>query len=406
MLRDCGAINVFVDLPTYASESNGICCLYDLSHELAAKGFSVTGVPRNFGKYRKNIDKLPDRFKSIKIAPKLFGTKNCVFIVSETVSPRIVNSARRNGALIVWWQLAPYGLLGAKSCPEPGDLSLPFSSYVDPAADLYFYYQPRLAKEWIDALSNTSKCCAAKKSFLIYSGKGRLVKLPQFLLDACKQADVQFITRTHPATRRQLFKYMQNSHGLISFDELTNLNLEAVSIGLPVFLANPLFPAKSRNRFGVPGFIDRVFTDPQLFLNQAQLRYEGTHDTIEEGLLTRFNASTVDLISNIITGDEPDPRFLVSAQDLLDYRKYCSLLKRKRVIYTHIGGHPGGSILFKPYVDLLRKGKSCSLLMICISALDNLYCYLGIFLVHPSLFVFGFVKRFKAACVYLINLIQ
>ena len=61
-----------------------------------------------------------------------------------------------------------------------GDYTLPFSSCVNPDANKFYYYQPRIDKYWkaaLEILSNDRK--KLKKNIIaIYTGKGRISKLP------------------------------------------------------------------------------------------------------------------------------------------------------------------------------------------------------------------------------------
>ena len=69
-------------------------------------------------------------------------------IACDTTSINLLNFARSKKLNILWWQLAPYNFLGNKQLPKAGEYNLPFSSYTDPKAKFFFYYQPRLDNEW------------------------------------------------------------------------------------------------------------------------------------------------------------------------------------------------------------------------------------------------------------------
>ena len=98
---------------------------------------------------------------------------------------------------------------------------------------------------WFCISSNNKK---KHKRICIYTGKGRLKKLPKNIRNLFAEYDIQLITRVFPSTRKELFYLLLNSDAFISFDELTQINLEAASLGMPVFIANPLFPEKSLRR--------------------------------------------------------------------------------------------------------------------------------------------------------------
>jgi hypothetical protein len=377
---------VYIDLPIYTTSSNGIRCLYDLSHELRKRGYLVIAVPRDIEKYRKCINNLPPHTREIPIAKEPGGSIDDILIVSETVPLCTVNVARARNMRIAWWQLAPYCLLEQTGLPRHGEFNMPFSSYAEPGADFYFYYQPVLSAEWEDCINSPIVDQESRQSLLIYSGKGRLKRLPEKLLDFCSRSQINMITRSTPRTRKELFSLMTSCHGLISFDELTNLNLEAASVGLPVFLANPLFSVASRQQFSVSSYIDHVCLDADEFLRRVYNRMNGIFGTIKASDLLSNNSKTIDMIEKIIANDQDAPQFIVRDHDRLNYRQYVKSLKRRRVIFTHIGGHAGGSLLFNWYCRQVQLGKNSSTMLLVTRVLDYLYCYLNIFLVPLTIF--------------------
>ena len=162
----------------------------------------------------------------------------CIRDSCDTTPKKILSSARKLGVKIIWWQLAPYCLLGGKSFPKIGDINLPFSSYCDPSADQYCYYQSKIDKIWLSSLKYKSNNKKKHKRICIYTGKGRLKKLPKNIRNLFAEYDIQLITRVFPSTRKEVFYLLLNSDAFISFDELTQINLEAASLGMPVFIAN------------------------------------------------------------------------------------------------------------------------------------------------------------------------
>jgi hypothetical protein len=387
---------VFVDWPIYTETSNGIKCLYELSHELRKRGFSVIGVPRDIKQYRKCINYLPPHFRDIPVVSLPFGSADNVLIVSETAPRNILAAARVKNIRIAWWQLAPYCLLERTQLPRVGEISMPFSSYTEPGVDFYFYFQPALSAEWENSIKAPIADQAPNRSLLIYSGKARLKRLPELLLDACSRFQIKLITRSAPTTRKELFRLMKCSHGLITFDELTNLNLEAASMGLPVFLANPLFPVESRQQFSISGYIENVCLTAEVFLHRVEERISGSFSTISVNDLLGCNIATVEMIERIIENQDEARQFLVRDCDRLKYRLYVESLKRKRVIFAHIGGHAGGSLLFKSYCYQLQKGKISPPLLLGIRMLDYLYCHLNFLLVPLATFSLRIIKFFQA----------
>jgi hypothetical protein len=383
---------VFIDWPVYTATSNGIRCLYELSHELRRKGFTVIGVPRDMSKYQKYSSHLPPHLRDIPVVKFPFGSAENILIASETAPHSTVAAARANNIRVAWWQLAPYGLLERTELPRHGEISMPFSSYTEPGVHFYFYFQPALSCEWEDGINAPFEVRVLRQSLLIYSGKGRLKRLPELLLDACSRSQINLITRSTPPTRKELFSLMKSSHGLISFDELTNLNLEAASVGLPVFLANPLFSEASRQQFSIPDYLVNVTMDASVFLGRVQERLNGRYNTISPSNLLSHNLATLEMIERIIIADPKSRQFIVQDSDRLNYRYYAKTLKRQRVIFTHIGGHAGGSLLFKCYCHQVSRGNTSSALLAIIRAMDNLYCYLNFLLVPLTLLSIRIIK--------------
>jgi hypothetical protein len=388
---------VFVDWPIYTESSNGIKCLYELSHELRSRGYFVIGVPRDIQQYRKCINNLPLHLRDIPVVSLPFGSADNLLIVSETAPRNILTAARVNNIRIAWWQLAPYCLLERTELPMVGEISMPYSSYTQPGVDFYFYFQPALSAEWENSIRTPIEDQAPSRTLLIYSGKGRLKRLPKSLLDSCSHFQIKLITRSVPPAKKELFRLMKCSHGLISFDELTNLNLEAASIGLPIFLANPLFPVVSRQEFLISGYIENVCLKPEVFLDRVEERIKGNFSTISSRDLLGFNKATVEMIGRIIDNHAVASQFQVRDCDRLKYRLYVESLKHKRVIFAHIGGHAGGSLLFKWYCLQLKKGKISSSLLLVIRILDHLYCHLDFLLVPLTNFSLRIIKFIQAA---------
>jgi hypothetical protein len=367
---------VFVDWPVYSPASNGIRCLYEISFELAEKGFNVTGIPRNMKKHVRSLANLPSRFKAIPVMPQPLGSAKDVLIASETAPRSTVLAARKNNLRIAWWQLAPYQLLGGTFYPKPGEFNMAFSSYADPEASRFFYYQPLPDKDWENAINSPTLTTNPEQTFLVYSGKGRLTTLPKPILDACEQSRIEAITRFSPQTKQELFRVMAASHGLISFDELTCLNLEAASIGVPVFIANPAFPPASRERFTIADFANYASTDHATFLRLVQERVEGRQNRIKSDELTSQNRETIAMLATVISNGDTAQAFRVSEKDIRRFRSHTQSLKKARAIYPHLGGQAGGSIFLNAYVRNIDRGRHETLVQIGIRCLDSAYRYL------------------------------
>jgi hypothetical protein len=162
---------VYIDAPTYVANSNGIRCLYFLARELARQGVDVVLLPRNTRGFAKN---LPPAFKNIKSLPPWRINEPGVLICSESVPAKTVNQARKSNTKIIWWYLAPHGLLEKpKTLPRNQEEIAVFSPYVLPQYGDYCYFQPPIDLPWQRALSTyRPKSDHKPLSLALYCGKG------------------------------------------------------------------------------------------------------------------------------------------------------------------------------------------------------------------------------------------
>ena len=360
---------VFIDLPPYAEQSNGVKCIYDLALHLFLEGIPVVALPRSIPLYTINQSKLKSDFHSIPFDVLPYGDEQNFLIACDTTPKKILISARKLGLKIIWWQLAPYCLLGGKSFPEIGDINLPFSSYCDPSADQFCYYQSKIDKIWLSSLKYKANNKRKNKRICIYTGKGRLKILPKNIRNLFSEYDIQLITRVFPAKRKELFYLLLNSDAFISFDELTQINLEAASLGMPVFIANPLFPEQSLRRFSIPELQYRMTTDSETFI---KLLFSQELEPLSEEELNPLKNTSFNKIIKIIK-NEHKPIF-VDHDDIKNFQKFTTFLKNKKAIFPHINeGQSGGTLLIDAYMTNLVDAKKDNLIMYKIRLLDHFF---------------------------------
>jgi len=377
-------MNIFIDWPIYSKNSNGIRCLYELSLYLSQAGFSVYGVPRKLQVFFDLLKILPSEYKNILVAESPFGSSEDIFIAAETAPVSVIHSVRKQGMRVVWWQLAPYRLLDGKLWPKPGDMSLPFSSYVNPESDQYFYYQPLPDRHWRAALSETSisaPISAGQPRICVYNGKGRLKGLDNQILDLCAQSEIIPITRTIPKTRAMLIKLLKSAHGLISFDEFSAINLEAASLGIPVFLVNPLFEQRCRQYFSVEAFQSMVCQNADKFLQLVSLRMQHKLSSMQLEDLVVCNHATLANWKSLLENPSQYPAHKVTHQSLSRFHQYTRSLKNRRTISVHYGGQAGSSWLSSSYYADLSAGRIRFKLIALAHILDYLYIFFGPFLI-------------------------
>ena len=122
-----------------------------------------------------------------------------------------------------------------------------------------------------------------------------------------------------------------SSKALITFDELTQLNLEAASLGIPVFSVNSLFDNFCMSKFPISKLQNLITSDPNyfkdLYLNNFQKKATlHAKDLLEEDETTFLN------IYKFIIGENKIHQ--VSNLDIRRYKKWTSFSKKKRFIIS------------------------------------------------------------------------
>jgi hypothetical protein len=386
-------MKVYVDAPAYVANSNGLRCLYGLAHELISQGVDIYLLPRDAISFAAF---LPSEYSHIPVA-KYGGLKlGGVLIAGESLPIGLISQARSHGLKILWWYLAPEDVLDFKPVkPNPCEPVMVFSPYVGPAAE-YFYYQPPLDDEWLRRLNlieeHSSK---TSKTLALYSGKGRLKKLPCQLLGFCKDFNITIISRHMPATRKELLDTILFCDGLISFDELSQLNLEAASLRVPVLIANKLYDSKVMEDF--PVRINSFVTqDPNVFMSRvlsfatkSNALYLSSHDFLS------CNEPTVEKIAQ-----------LLSCPPLLDEITYAKQQERlsdfgRRLRARHAllpiwrGQSPGAHFFLALYAWSLHQGRIWHLLVCCLTRSVDFSAQpiLSAYKLFRLTFVLGLAKR-------------
>ncbi|MCX6973187.1 MAG: hypothetical protein NTZ94_02610 [Verrucomicrobia bacterium] len=347
------APTIFVDFPAYSHKSNGVRCLYEMSLALAQKGIQVIGVPRNQGHFKDGLKHASQKIAALPTSPAPLGSAADLFLCAETVPLPLLKTARERGMRIAWWQLAPFGLLGKTQYPRQGEHLLPFSSYTQP--DSHCYYQPPLDQAWAAALQSPRPArTSGPLKIALYPGKGRLRRLPASLLVLTRSSEVLLITRAHPETRAELFALLADCDGLISFDELSQLNLEAASLQIPVFLANRLFPDRCLETFSVQRLQEAVTGNPERFIHQVHQRHSTASKPWPQDDLLAANQATVSAIKGLI--GRPTQQSLIREKSQLQQLKaYTRQLKQRRAIYANVNmAESGGTLALPDYLNYMK----------------------------------------------------
>ena len=346
---------VYLDLPPFSNKSNGIRCLYELALELVSEGIEVIAVPRHPDHVRNAMQQAPPAMAALPTSPAPAGNTADLFLCSETVPLPLLQSARQRGMRIAWWPLAPFGLLGKTQYPRHGEHVLPFSSCTQPDAEQHYYYQPPLDEAWAAALQSPRPArTSSPLKIALYPGKSRLRRLPANLLALTRSSEVLLITRAHPDTRAELFALLADCDGLISFDDLTQLNLEAASLQIPVFLANRLFPDRCLETFSVQRLQEAVTGDPERFIQQVHHRHSTASKPWPQNDLLAANQATVSAIKALIKGQSQQSLIREKSQ-LQKLKAYTRQLQQRRAIYANVNmAESGGTLALDDYLSYVK----------------------------------------------------
>ena len=348
---------VFVDLPNYIHSSNGTRCIKELIKEFEYYNIKTIKISRDTSIINR-LKQLFFHYYSSKIA-YLFKTKANIgdcFLACDTTPIHLIKLARKHNLKIIWWQLAPYRFLGGKQIPKEGDYSLPFSSYCDPEAKNFFYYQPEIDEDWKESLQFMRK--RKKKKFLklcLYTGKGRIFDLDEDIKNLFPNYKIEIITRKKPSIRSEYFNLLVNCDGLISFDELTQTNLEAASLGIPVYIPNPIFKNKCIRKFDLKVLKERITSSPEIFISNIK-KADTPFEIFDINYLRSSNKKTIDNFIKIIKGEliiHP-----LTKIDIKRFKKYTKNLNSEKTFSPIInGGQSLSSLLIEIYIHNLMNRK-------------------------------------------------
>ena len=388
---------VFIDLPNFINSSNGTRCIGDLTENLELQNIKIFKINRNNSFFSRLKNKLNINFsnKDFQII-KENANKGDWLLACDTTPAYLLRNARKYGVKIIWWQLAPYKFLGSNQMPKIGDYSLPFSSYTDPESKIYFYYQPDLGFEWERVLEKIkSKPRGRTLKICLYNGKGRLCKLNKKLSQFLFKYKIEVITRTKPKQRSEYFKTLLGCDGLISFDELTQTNLEAASLGIPVYLANPLFPKNCLKKFNIQELSTRITSSPEKFISMLN-KEDFKLKPFDVDYLKSSNNLTINNFIDIVRGNlllKP-----LQKKQINSYKKYSKTLISKKVIFPYInGGQAPSSLLIKSYVNNISEENNYIFhLIIVFDFLGHILYKLGLIRICEILFfkAKSFLKKF------------
>lgn len=234
--------------------SHGHACLLHLALDLQNAGADVSLLPTTpYRFFRNYYESLKPLYRSLRfIANPLEVPSESYLIVPESIRNSLVKTLRGYFAKVIWWNLAPAGVLTAfRPAIETRDLVTFFSPFVLPGRPCYHFVNPPLPKRLRNLAQRHQPRRAASRTMLVYTGKGRLKPLSRKLHRHLLPYSIALITRTNPSSKEKLIDLLMSAQGLISFDPMTNLSLEAALAGMPVFLPSTAFQEEAYAHFPV-----------------------------------------------------------------------------------------------------------------------------------------------------------
>ena len=334
--------------------SNGHACILTLAKELQAVGYDVSLLPiQPYRFFRRYWQKLPKIYQQLKFLGHPSEALQPSFLVVPESTPRgLLNKLRPYFEDVLWWILAPSGLLtNFKPAMRVGDLMLPFSSFTLPYSPNYLFVHPPVD----DALAKANRIYLPHRlqlrSVCLYTGKGRLKALPRSLHRAMLGLNIRLITRDYPSTRQDLISLLTDSLGLISFDPLTNLNLEAGNLGVPVYLPGNPFPPVCFTDFPV-NLAPYVTDDAEIFL--ARLADNAAPKKLSLQLFRSLNSQAVALMVRVCTDVGLVDSLRMKPETLHAIDRYSQTIKATRTIQTLFNGSALSSCFTPFYVRSLK----------------------------------------------------
>lgn len=334
--------------------SNGHACILTLAKELQAVGYDVSLLPiQPYRFFRRYWQKLPKVYRQLRFLAHPSEALQPSFLVVPESTPRgLLNKLRPYFQDVLWWILAPSGLLtNYKPAMRVGDLMLPFSSFTLPYSPNYLFVHPPVD----DALAKTNRIYLPHRlqlrSVCLYTGKGRLKALPRPLHRAMLGLNIRLITRAYPSTRQKLINLLSDSRGLISFDPLTNLNLEAGNLGVPVYLPGNPFPPVCFTDFPID-LAPYVTDDAEVFL--ARLAENAAPKKLSLQLFRSLNSQAVALMIRVFTDVSFVDSLRMKPETLHEINRYSQTIKSTRTIQTLFNGSALSSCFTLLYVRSLK----------------------------------------------------
>lgn len=373
------------------ARSNGHACMLTLALQLKRAGYDIHLLPfKPYTFFSSYLPSLPPVFRELPfISNPEQVPGDAVLLVPESAPRKLVAQLRKHYSEVVWWLLAPVGLL-TSFWPDirRGDRLIAFSEFSLPRQRDYLFVHPKAHALLEKAQKAHVPHSPKDNQIALYTGKGRLKPLPHSLHRQLLPYQVVLITRTFPRTKDGLIRLLTRSKGLISCDPMTNLTLEAANLGVPTFLpgTNP-FPERAYQHFPVD-LRDFITDAPETFL--AWINSKEPPRKLPDKPLYQKGDQAATLIDLLTRTPEPhDSKAYRIDDDMLALlKRYHAQLISSRAIQIDRGGQSMSSALSRQYAFTLKAPYGmhvafCRVLALIDRATDLLSA-LGLFhVLHP-----------------------
>lgn len=338
-------------------KSHGHACLLGLALELRSAGLIINLLP--FEPYRffqSSYSNLPASCHQLSfITSPLEAPINSMLLAPESTPNKLLTQLRPHFKHVCWWLLAPAGVLTIfKPDIRVGDQLAAFSEFALPEQPRYLFVHPP-AEPLLKRLSKCHTPLPPQNSLIaLYTGKGRLRPLPRSLHRHLLRYQVVFINRAFPKTKKALLDLLARSNGLISFDPMTNLSLEAASLGVPVYLPNNPFPERCYRFFPVDL---RPFITDSVGHFITKLRQNKPVRKLPPERLEHANSSSAAFLKLLTADPEPTASlpFTVTDQLLDRIEQYRHHLTKSHTIQILRDGQSVSSAFGEFYIRTLKK---------------------------------------------------
>jgi hypothetical protein len=348
-----------------SSSSNGHRSLVYMIKQLVQCGYLCGVLVPSLSRFQNlSTLELPD---SVAIFAKTETPSHSICVVAlDTSDMDMVCTLRQQGHQILWWLMAPPGLLGS---PFPNikewDSVAIYSSFVLPNQRRYCFVQDPVPFRQILRLGSSQKTLnnshdGSHRSRLgIYCGKSRLSLLDPRLEDLMRDAILLPFDRYWPKSRSEYCKLIYSLDALICFDPLTSVIMDVAIQGKPVYIPSDPFPTASKAGFPLSS-INIVYNNLDRFLKHLgptnQVKCAMTDDCFrslevvnQEGI---YNFLCI--VTELVKDRSQDKTMRGTKDTIVSLKSHLNILKKLSSIQPCIDGQAASARFLSFYLLVIK----------------------------------------------------